>query len=386
MRILYHHRTLGDGAEGIHIAEMVNAFRKLGHEVQVVSPIGGQTNVVNKHVNRMAQLKRIVPSVAYEFMELTYNLFGYQILKKAVREFHPDFIYDRYITFNASSILAGKHFKLPVILEVNAPLALERQNESDEKLYLNNIAHRLERWICANADKTIVVSSPLKDYLVSIGVNGDKIAVLPNGVNLDTFKPEEKDKSIIDRLGIPDHRLIIGFVGILRPWHGLDILIDAFAKLKGDIENVHLLLIGDGPIRTSIEDKINRLNIARDVTITGRIEHSCISRYANVIDIAVSPMATFYASPMKILEYMALRKPVIAPDTDNIRDIIVDGIDGLLFAAGNVSALSSAMGRLVRDRDLQVSMAVNARRKVEMERNWLENAKKVLCMVQELQK
>jgi len=122
------------------------------------------------------------------------------------------------------------------------------------------------------------------------------------------------------------------------------------------------------------------------VTITGRIEHSCISRYVNVIDIAVSPMATFYASPMKILEYMALKKPVIAPDTDNIRDIIVDGIDGLLFAAGNVSALSSAMGRLVRDRDLRVSMAANARRKVESERNWQENAKKVLCMVQELLK
>lgn len=386
MRILYHHRTLGDGAEGIHVAEMVNAFRELGHEVRVVSPIGEQTNVMSKRVSRMSRLKRMVPSVAYELMELGYNLFGYQMLSKAIREIRPDFIYDRYITFNASSILVGRHFKIPIILEVNAPLALERKNESDEKLYLNRAAHRLERWICANADKTIVVSSPLRDYLVSIGVPERKIIVLPNGVNLDTFKPIEKDKNIVGKLGIPAHSTIIGFVGILRPWHGLDILIDAFAQLKEDLDKVHLLIVGDGPMRASIEKKINRLRIAHDVTITGRIAHSCISRYVNVIDIAVSPMATFYASPMKILEYMALKKPVIAPDTQNIRDIITDGFDGLLFSAGEVSALSSAMRMLVRDKDLQTSLADNARRKVEMERNWQENAKKILCLVQELQK
>ncbi len=381
MRILYHHRTLGDGAEGIHIAEMVNAFREIGHDVRVVSPIGEQTNVINKRISYMSRIKKIVPKAAYELMELGYNIIGYYILSKAIREFRPDIIYDRYITFNASSIIAGKHFKIPTIIEVNAPLAFERQNELDENLYLARVAHYLERWICANAHKTIVVSTPLKEYLKSVGVPADKIVVIPNGVNLNTFKSHKKDIDLLHKLGIDQKKVVFGFVGILRPWHGLDLLIDAFAEISRVENGSHLLIIGDGPIRTDLEDRIKALNLEGSVTITGRIEHNCITEYINVIDIAVSPMSTFYASPMKILEYMALRKSVIAPDMPNIQDIICDSCEGLLFKPGDKESLVNSMLKMLNESELRDSLATNARNKVEQERNWRVNAQTVVSLV-----
>lgn len=381
MKILYHHRTLGDGAEGIHIAEMVNAFRELGHEVRIVSPIGGQTNVKNERITRLTQLKLLVPSAAYEILELVYNVYGYFLLRNAIREFHPNLIYDRYITFDASSILAGKRFKIPVILEVNAPLALERKKEVDEKLYLKRIAYYLEKQICANADKTVVVSTPLRDYLISIGVPQSKLVVLPNGVNLKKFHPEVKDSSLLKTLDISWKSKIFGFVGILRPWHGLDLLLNAFAEVSYSVTNCHLLIIGDGPVRQDLELQIKRLRLQGKVTITGRIPHEHIPRYVNLIDIAVSPMATFYASPMKILEYMALRKAVIAPDMPNIRDIIIDSQDGCLFKVGDQISLRDAMLKLAKDEFFRDQIAHEARKKVELERNWMANAEVILRLI-----
>ncbi len=144
MNILYHHRTLVDGAEGIHIKEMINAFEELGHKVEVVSPIGKTTNIKTRKTVILNKIKALIPSFFYEIMELGYNFYGYYILSKAVSSFNPDFIYDRYITYNASSVLVGKTLKIPVILEVNAPLALERTQERDERLYFKKIANYLE--------------------------------------------------------------------------------------------------------------------------------------------------------------------------------------------------------------------------------------------------
>lgn len=381
MKILYHHRTLGDGAEGIHISEMVNAFRKLEHQVRVVSPIGGQTNVINKRVTQFARLKKMVPPVTYELLELGYNAYGYFLLCNAIREFRPDLIYDRYITFNASSIFAGRWFNIPVFLEVNAPLALERQREADEKLYLNRLAHRIEAWICAHANKTIVVSTPLKDYLISVGVPNANLVVVPNGVNLDKFQPRPKDMSLLYELGIPSERIIFGFVGILRAWHGLELLIDAFSEISDSVDG-HLIFIGDGPVRLEIERKIRQLGLENRVTITGRVVHECISRYISVVDIAISPKATFYASPMKIMEYMALKKAVIAPDMPNIHDIIVDYEDGLLFKSGGTEALSKAMLELAANPEFRGYLARNARKKVENNLNWIKNAKLILSLAQ----
>lgn len=380
MKIIYHHRTLADGAEGIHIAEMVNAFRRLGHDVLVIGPGVEREGNNESRSDRFSWVKRLFKGPLYEVVELAYNVVGYWSLRKAIKEFEPDFIYDRYITYNYSAVAAGRRFGIPVFLEVNAPLAFERDNEPDETLYLKKIAYAIEKKVCCDATTTIVVSTPLKEYLLSIGVPEKQVYVLPNGVNTKTFFPREKSAALLQTLSLGSEDIVVGFVGILRPWHGIDLLLDAFEILCKEFNQCRLLLVGDGPVQGEIEKKAEETGLEDKVIITGRVPHEEVADYVALFDVAVSPRATFYASPMKILEYMAQQKAVVAPDMANIRDLITDGVDGVLFAPGKVDALAAAMRALVLNDTLREQTGNQALLSVERKLNWINNARFVLNM------
>jgi len=377
MRILYHHRTLGDGAEGIHIREMVKAFRALGHEVRVIGPTGEIQAQPSRKSRILERIKRMIPHALYELLELSYT--GYCFLKtaQAIRSFRPDFIYDRYIIFNAGAVLAGRAFHVPVCLEVNAPLAKERSIEPDERLVFQKLASWMEGWICANATETIVVSTPLKDYLESIGVPRGKCIVMANGVDPERFSPRPRNEALLGELGIPAGTLVVGFTGILRPWHGLELLIDAAASMVKRGRRIFLLIVGDGPYRSSLEGRIAELGISACVRITGRLPHEKVPEYVSLFDVAVSPRATFYASPMKVIEYMALGKPVVVPRTPNFLDIIDEGVNGVTFEDGSAAALEKALVDLSDSPGACKDLGAKSRRKVESRLNWRWNATEV---------
>ncbi len=375
MKILYHHRTLGDGAEGIHVAEMVKAFRALGHEVRLLSLIGETTNVATPKQQRWARVRRMLPGAAYELAEIGYNVPGYLAISRAIREFTPDLVYDRYVNYNYSAVAAARRARLPVFVEVNSPYSYQKQT-FDERLYLARVSRTFERTICSRASRVITVSTPLKKFLVSIGVPDAQVVVMPNGADPDAFTADFDARDVRARLGIAD-RLVIGFSGILRPWHGLDLLVEAFARLSASNPKLHLLIVGDGPIRQDLERQIAQQGLTDRVTITGRLPHAQVREYVGAMDVAVSPRATFYASPMKVLEYMAMGKAIVAPDMENLRDILVDSADGLLFTAEDVDALTAALARMVTDDALRGRLGVAARRKIEEERTWLHNARDV---------
>lgn len=374
MRILYHHRTLGDGAEGIHIAEMVTAFRQLGHEVLVIGP--GVEKIAGTEIKtvRFQWIKRFFKGPFYELAELAYNIVGFITICKAIRKFQPDFLYDRYMTFNYSVIAVGKKYDLPVFLEVNAPLAYEREHQPDERLYLKRLAFFIEKKACCNAFKTIVVSTPLKDYLRTKGVPGSNITVLVNGVNTDKFYPRKKDDKLLHEQGFSDNNIIIGFVGVLRPWHGIDLLIIAMQKVCSSFKHCKLLIVGDGPVRQEIEAHAVELGIKESVVITGMVPHEEIGAYISLFDIAVSPKSTFYASPMKILEYMAQEKAVVAPNTPNITDIINNGESGVLFAENDPDSLAEGLLTLISDGHLRRDLGTRAKDIISTKLNWRNNA------------
>lgn len=376
MKILYHHRTLADGAEGIHIREMVKAFRELGHEVKVLGPIGELDTPQSSRNLRIGIIKRMLPGIAFEVVEMGYNLYGYWEIVKAIKRFQPDFIYDRYITFNASSVLAGKRYGLPVLLEVNAPLALERSSQPDERLIFQRAAHWTERWICSHASKTIVVSTPLSEYLQSIGVPKSQLIVMPNGVDPSKFSPQPKSDALLQTLGITADDIIIGFTGVLRSWHGLDLLIQSVGKLAALNLPVFLLIVGDGPLRPNVEAWLSTAGIQECACITGLVPHQEVPQYTNLFDIAVSPKSTFYASPMKIIEYMGMEKAVVVPDLPNFLDIIEPGTQGEVFQDNDVLSLTQVLDALCRDADMRRNLGLQARMKVETRLNWAWNAMK----------
>ena len=150
-------------------------------------------------------------------------------------------------------VRAAKRLGVPLCLEVNAPLAYERNGEQDERLVFRGTAARLESWIPTHADHTVVVSTPLKQYLESVGVPKDKCIVMPNGVDPERFRPKAKNDELQRKVGIPADAFVIGFTGILRPWHGLDLLLGALEHLKQQNLDVALLIDRDDAVHNMVQ-------------------------------------------------------------------------------------------------------------------------------------
>jgi glycosyltransferase involved in cell wall biosynthesis len=376
MKILYHHRTMGDGAEGIHIREIVSALRSLGHEVRVVALAGDPTQSAALRSSGAAKLRRVIPSAAYEIAEIAYNMVGYRRLMEAIRQFSPDVIYDRYNSYSTAALKAARRARLPLLLEVNAPIAYERSVYEHLPLKFPRLATRYERTIFAGADRIFVVSTPLKAHLTgALAVDPQKIVVLPNAADPDVFTPV--DGSVVRRRYAIEDRFVIGFVGILRPWHGLDLLLDAFATFRQRWPTGHLLIVGDGPVQEALESSVRERRLESWVTFTGRLQQHDVVAHVAAMDVTVSPRATFYASPMKILEYMSMGKPVVAPDMDNIRDIIDHGGSGWLFPPEDLTHLVKALETLAHDEQLRRDLGRCGRRRVLEQFNWRGNARRI---------
>ena len=146
--------------------------------------------------------------------------------------------------------------------------------------------------------------------------------------------------------------MVIGFVGFVREWNAVHKLVK-FASTYKDRFDINILIVGDGPARVSIETKAKELGIDDRVTITGVIERDRVSDWLSAIDIAVLPAVTWYSSPLKLFEYMELSRAIIAPDLPNIREILEDGVNAVLFG-DKEGELERALERLCDDEDLRI--------------------------------
>ena len=384
MRILYHHRTLGDGAEGIHIQSIVNNLKELGHAVKVVSLVGEQTqfrSAQEAKESRWDKIKNWIPKPVYELAEVAYNLKGLRMLEKAIDEFKPEIIYDRYAHFSFSALWAAKRNKLPLILEVNSPYSIQKRQW--EKLYFPWLSEMGERKIFNAAPHIIVVSTPLKKIVMNYGVPAERITVLPNGTDPERFNPNIDDAPLREKLGLQG-RVVMGFVGILRRWHNIDKLINILEEIDLPKRNATMLFLGDGPSYHELVAYNKEKGSEEWIRFLGRIPHNEIQNYIAMMDIAISPHATPYSSPMKILEYMAMEKAILAPDMENIRDLLKDGETALLFKPDDAESLKEKLLLLIKDAKLRETLGKNARRKVIENFTWKGNALKTIKIAQRL--
>jgi len=384
MRILYHHRTLGDGAEGIHIQSIVNCLKEQGHEVRVVSLVGEKTEFRTSQKARESKwdkIKNLIPRPVYELAEIAYNLKGKALLMQAIREFKPDVIYDRYAHFSFAALWAAKKAKLPLILEINSPYSIQKRQW--EKVYFPTLSKMGEQKIFAAAPRIIVVSSPLKQIVADYGVDTSKVTVLPNGTDPARFDPGLGASDLKRELGL-EGKTILGFVGILRSWHNIDKLINILEEIDLKKKNTVMLFLGDGPSYDELLAYNKSQGNEETIRFLGRIPHDKIQRYIAMFDVAISPHATPYSSPMKILEYMAMQKAVLAPDMPNIRDMIKDGANGVLFTPDDTDALKQNLLKMIDDAELRSRVGKQARRDVLDKFTWTKNAGTTVAIARKL--
>lgn len=383
MRVLYHHRTLGDGAEGVHVSAMVEALRALGHTVDVAAMIGDRTQVSTARTRFFGTLARRLPRPAYELGELAYGAVGYRMLGAYLSKARPDFLYERHTLFNFAGLAAARRARIPFVLEVNSPLAYERSRY--EQLSLARVARATERAVCVRADLVVTVSTPLRDHLASMGVEPERVLVLPNGADPDLFKPDRDARDEIrSRFGIPKDAVVVCFVGILRPWHGVDLLMRALSQVRTTDGPIRALVVGDGPSQNDLLAVAKAAGIGERVTFTGRVAHAEIPRHVAACDIGVSPRATFYASPMKVPEYMACGLATVGPRMRNLADLVDHERTGLLFEPEDAAALAAALQRLMDRPDERLRFGQAARTEILASRTWKHHAARVIQRVAEV--
>jgi glycosyltransferase involved in cell wall biosynthesis len=372
MRILYSHRIQSRDGQSVHVEELITALLQEGHSVEVVGPsfyshagFGGGSSVV-------AALRRLLPGALGELAELAYNIPATLRLRRACRAFRPDLIYERYNLYYLAGAWLARRTGLPYFLEVNSPLAEERIRYGG--LRLRRLAHRAERYVWRSATRVLAVTGVLKDMIAAAGIDAARIEVVQNGVVLDRFLPAPFAGN-----ADPQGRLVLGFVGFVRPWHGLDAVIRAMARHNAaGGQAVALSIVGEGPARADLEHLARELGVSGSVHFTGLVDHARVPDLVAGFDIALQPQVVAYASPLKIFDYMAAGRAIVAPDQPNIREILADEQTALLFDPADPAALWQAIARLIADAALRDRLGAAARAELERrDYTWRGNARRI---------
>lgn len=383
LKILYHHRTKSRDGQFIHIQALISAFRQAGHEVDELglTAVKSQSSTSSSSISEKSRFWErffeLVPRKVIEVLEYLYSIPAAIWLWTRILKNRPDFIYERYALGNYAGVLAAHWSNLPIILEVNSPLAQEKMDTG--QLQFEWLARTSERHILKHATKIIVVSQVLKDIFVEQGIDSDKMIVMPNGIHPQDFQNRNGSHSR-ERYNLGDST-VIGFVGFFREWHKLDEVFDLVATELADLD-VKLLMVGDGPVRGELEEKARALNFSDRVVWTGVVEPQRIPETLSAIDIGLQSGVTEYSSPLKIFDYMAAGRAIVAPRQRNIMEILDDNETGLLFEPGNQKQMGEALRRLVLDPALREKIGSTARCRLEEKGfTWDANAERVLRLI-----
>jgi glycosyltransferase involved in cell wall biosynthesis len=278
--------------------------------------------------------------------------------------------------FSIGAALACRRLELPYVLTADADLILEKDVSGESLLgFHRRIASKEAMQVFNLARRIICVSESSKQgFVTTWGVNPAKISVLPNGVDLDLFDKNYDPQSIRSDYDLNDGQ-IIGFVGGFQPWHGLENLIESFSQVQQRFSTAKLLLIGDGPVRSHVEDKARKLGLDSSIVFTGLVQQSKIPELLSVVDVAVLPYPQLpqelWFSPLKLYEYMAAGKAIIGSKSGQIAEVIRDGYNGILVKPGDISDLSKAIIRLLINEDERKYFGRNARQQA-IEKHSLE--------------
>lgn len=285
-----------------------------------------------------------------------------------------DMVYERYSLWSFAGMDYAIDKGIPGLLEVNAPL-IEEQTQ-----YRSLIDRASAEWVAKRAfgaaSKIVVVSKEIKTYLNNYSINPKHIHVIANAVDPDRF-----DKDITPICPASQGIFSIGFVGSLKPWHGLPFLVEAYSILHCKDSNIRLIIVGDGPERQNLTEYLTTLGLLETVHLTGAVDPNDIPGFLASMDVAVAPYPqqfNFYFSPLKIFEYMAAGLPVVASHVGQIAELIQDGFNGILCPPNDPIALANALDRLRCEPVLRAHLGKAARQTIIRDHTWEGVSRQIL--------
>lgn len=395
--------VLGRKGASVHVRELIGAFARAGHRVTLAAqtlikspadePARVKARVIhipsNPAVTSTAQALKdfnerigVESPLPGELRRICYNSVLYRELKRRFLKHKPDFIYERASLYATAGTRLAEKLKVPHIVELNAPLAVEQS--AYRATGFGELAGHAERWMLTHAAAVIVVSTELAKHVRALGVAANKIHVMPNGVNPELFYAGGARHSV-HGAGLRTKNgaqgvtcPTLGFVGGLRPWHGIEVLPELLTRLSRRHPGIRLIIAGDGQLRGALEREFKKDGLSKRVTFTGALLHEEIAGVIRQFDIALAPYPKhdhdFYFSPLKLFEYMACGVAVVASDVGQISEVVRDGRTGLLYPPGNLKALVSCCKKLLANPGLRSAVGAAAAREVKRKFTWDINA------------
>jgi len=381
----------------LQVRHIVTGLQNTGHSVQLMTLRSGRrVSVYDEHWHeRTARVKWSkgaifrIPESSIRRVQSTLKLPYFALFDSlrfadaCVQELaQVQLIHERNALLSLGPVIASRLLRKPYILSVDAEPLLEMDFmeiplASMQRSYLSWAA----RYAYQHTDAITCVSEPSKQHLVqNWGVPETKLYVLPNGVDTDIFAPHSNNApSILEHLGnVP----VVMFVGGFWPWQDLSLLVHSFAQVLQDVPQARLVLVGDGLERDSVARQVSEYNLENSVIFTGAVAHRDVPTYLRAADVTVvvSPANapnSHLGSPMKLYEYMASGKAIVATGVGQTTEVIRHGHNGLLVPPGDADALTQAIVRLLLNPAEREQLGNHARQQAVDQHSWQQYVKRL---------
>ena len=375
----------------IHMQENIRALRKKA-EVDVLT--ADKTNALYLAFQSSRFYERLSHRnmhIVRKMLHFLFFLMVYVEVRKNINSGKNELFLVRH-SFSSNYLIArylrSKGYK--ILLEVHALAQFEEKHHGQTYLpeccsyFYFLLVNYLEKKMLGWADRITTVSESLKRSLVKLGVEEKKIHAVHNAVDPDKFLYIADAEELIEKYSL-DKNVVVGFVGSFARYHGVEILLDVAERLEKKFENIVFLLVGrnvHGPDNPMENVSTGRFSSA--FVFAGEVPHTMIPQHIAAMDIAIVPDFNDYGSPMKLFEYMAMKKAVVAPDVAPIREVVEDGQTALLFEKGKPDEAARCIERLIEDENLRHAMGRKAHREVMTFHTWDQNAERIIDIAESM--
>ncbi len=392
MKILFYspHSTLYFDAPtgyGSHMRGMVQGFREDGHTVDIVvlgkKQLGQAAGSNTTSIKSL--LKKVIPKIIWrtlkEIKQIRFDKLAAHELQLAIQKFNPDIVYERSAWMSNGSVEVVKTFQIKHVVEINAPFEEEVKEFEKASSFIAFIGKKKLKHLLQSANLVAPITSSLQKHIVkNYEVNPNRCLVVPNAIDTSEIQITDSRVEEIRRNLDLTNKTVVGFVGSIFPYHGVDRLIQAVANLN--TSDVALLIIGDGYLIPELKEQARTLFLSTRVHFTGSVIKEDVYNYITAMDIVTLPNTEWYCSPVKLFEYAALGKVVLAVNEAGVSDVMSDS-DGVLFE-NNERDFQVALNLSVSNLYELKEKAKAFQRKITTNHTWSANAKNILNQLHSL--